>query len=122
MKIDAVRRLALSLPDTTEEPHHQFSSFRVSGKIFMTVPPDEEHIHVFVAEEDREVAMALASAFIEKLLWGGKVVGVRINLRGATPNVVEALVRQAYDHKLNSSPRRSGRRTTAAKEAKPGAA
>ena len=56
MNIDSVRAIALSLPHATEEPHHQFSSFRVHGKIFVTVPPDEEHIHVFVSEEDREIA------------------------------------------------------------------
>jgi hypothetical protein len=34
-----VRRLALSLPETTEEPHHDMTSFRVGGKIFATVTP-----------------------------------------------------------------------------------
>jgi YjbR len=46
MNVAQVRRYALSLPDTTEEPHFEYSSFRVRGKIFVTVPPDEEHIHV----------------------------------------------------------------------------
>ncbi|MEY3251945.1 MAG: hypothetical protein RL227_918, partial [Pseudomonadota bacterium] len=46
MKIATVRTFALGLKDVTEEPHHHFSSFRYQGKIFVTVPPDEEHIHV----------------------------------------------------------------------------
>src|SRR6478672_5062537 len=49
MKIAAVREFALGLPEATEEPHFDFASFRVRGKIFVTVPPDETHIHVFVA-------------------------------------------------------------------------
>ena len=45
-----MRAFALSLPATTEEPHFDMSSFRVRGKIFATVPPDGEHLHVFVDE------------------------------------------------------------------------
>jgi hypothetical protein len=102
MKIEAVRKAAFTLPGTTEEPHHQFSSFRVNGKIYVTVPPDEEHIHVFVSEAEREVALATSPGFIEKLLWGGKVVGIRVALAQATPSAVKALVVQA--HRFKSSP------------------
>ena len=99
MKLDAVRTAALALPDTTEEPHHNFGSFRVRGKIFVTVPPDNEHIHVFVNEEHRELALAPYPDFTEKLLWGGKVVGVRVALAKAKPAVVKAMLAQAYEHK-----------------------
>lgn len=90
---------ALALPDTTEAPHHHFGSFRVRGKIFVTVPPGNEHIHVFLSEQDRELALAAYPEFTEKLLWGGKVVGLRVSLPKAKPAVVKALVRQAYTHK-----------------------
>ena len=59
MKLDAVRKFARALSGTTEEPHHQIGSFRVHGKIFATFPPDEQHLHVFVAETRREQALAL---------------------------------------------------------------
>lgn len=107
MKLEAVRTAALALPETTEEPHHQFGSFRVRGKIFVTIPPDNEHIHVFVSEQDREASLALHPEFIEKLLWGGKVVGVRVALARAKATVVHAMVRQAYEHKSAKSPARS---------------
>ena len=48
MKPALIRKYALPLPETTEEPHFQYASFRVRGKIFMTVPPGERYIHVFV--------------------------------------------------------------------------
>jgi hypothetical protein len=99
MKIATVRKVALSLADVTEQPHHEYASFRVRTKIFVTVPPAEDVIHVFVGEEDRERALAMYPQWTEKLLWGGKVVGLRVRLAGAVPSAVNALVRRAYDAK-----------------------
>lgn len=100
MKLDPIRKHAMSLEAVTEEPHHHYSSFRVRGKIFVTVPPDEEFIHVFVGEEDREPALALYPHFIEKLLWGSKVLGLRVRLAPADPAVVKALVGKAYETRV----------------------
>ena len=61
MDVEQVRRFALSLPGTSEQPHHDRSSFRVGKGIFVTVPPDEQHVHVLVAEED--VRAALSAGF-----------------------------------------------------------
>ena len=99
MKIDAVRKYALALPDTTEAPHHHFSSFRVRGKIFVTVPPDEKHIHVFIGDDGRDAALAMDPEFLDKLLWGGKVVGLRVTLAAAKAAVVKSLLRQAHEHR-----------------------
>ncbi len=99
MKIAQVRRHALSLADVREEPHHHYSSFRVRGKIFVTVPPDEEHIHVFVGDQEREQALALYPEFLEKLMWGKKVVGLRISLAAAKAVVVKKLVNHAWQRK-----------------------
>jgi hypothetical protein len=99
MKVAEVRRYALSLPDVTEQPHFDYSSFRVHGKIFVTVPPDEEHIHVFVGDEEREQAIAVHPAFLEKLVWGGKVCGLRVRLPKASPLIVKHLIRAAWARK-----------------------
>ena len=99
MKIVQVRRFALSLPEVTEEPHFQYSSFRVRGKIFATAPPDGKHLHVFVADDEREIAMALDPKFLENLNWGGKVVGLRVALAKAKPKVVTKLLAQAWSRK-----------------------
>ncbi len=96
MKIAAARRIALSLPEAHEEPHFNYASFRVRGKIFVTVPPGEEHIHVFVAEQTREQALALYPQCVEKLLWGSRVVGLRVSLATAPTPVVDTLIRQAW--------------------------
>jgi hypothetical protein len=90
----------MSLEAVTEEPHHHYSSFRVRGKIFVTIPPEEDFIHVFVGEEDRQNALALYPEFVEKLLWGAKVLGLRVALASAKPTVVKALVSRAYDTRV----------------------
>ena len=100
MKFDQVRRFALTLPNTTEEPHFNYTSFRVGGKIFVTAPPEQTHIHVFVAEAEREIALAVDGAFVEKLLWGSKALGLRVALAKAPPARVRALVSQAYANKV----------------------
>jgi hypothetical protein len=102
MKLETVRRYALSLDAVTEQPHHEYSSFRVRGKIFVTVPPSEDAIHVFVEEDDRERALASYPAWAGKLSWGGKVRGLRIALASAAPPVVKALVLRAYEAKAGT--------------------
>ena len=103
MKLSDARRYALSLPETSEEPHFHFSSFRVRGKIFATVPPEETHLHVFVDELAREATLATGSAFVEKLLWGGKVAGLRVTLANAKPSAVKSLLTQAWYRKAPKS-------------------
>ena len=99
MDFKTIRTHALSLPEVTEEPHFDKASFRVHGKIFVTVPPDEKHIHVFVAEQDRELALAMYPEFVEKLMWGKRVAGLRVVLAKAKPAVVNSLVRKAWEYK-----------------------
>jgi hypothetical protein len=99
MKFAAVRKLALALPEVTEEPHHTYGSFRVRGKIFVTVPPEQDRVHVFVADEPRDQAIAMYPEFVEKLMWGKKALGVRVLLQGADPAAVKRLVRLAWEHK-----------------------
>lgn len=109
MKIGAVRQYAMALEAVTEEPHHHYSSFRVRGRIFVTVPPPAEVIHVFVEEEEREVALALYPDFVEKLHWGGKVVGLRVALAQATAPAVKSLVSKAYEHAMRKGASRKKR-------------
>src|SRR5271166_953340 len=96
VKLNDVRRIAMSLPEVTEEPHFAYTSFRVKGKIFATAPPDGDHLHIFVADEDREPALVMAPGAIEKLWWGGKVRGLRVALPKAKMLLVAELLKKAW--------------------------
>lgn len=95
-RLAQIRRHALSLEAVTEAPHHDFSSFRVRGKIFATVPPDGEHLHVFVPDDARDPALALHPDCMQKLWWGSKVLGLRIRLDSAPYGAVKQLLDSAY--------------------------
>lgn len=99
MNIEQVRAFALALPRVTEQPHHKYSSFRISGKIFATVPPDGLHLHVFVDEEERDHALALYPTAFQKLTWGEAVVGLRVLLAEARPASVQRLLHSAWSRK-----------------------
>ncbi len=96
MNLEQVRRFALSLPEVTEAPHFEYTSFRIRGKIIATAPPDGEHLHIFVGDQVRDLALAIDPAFLEKLLWGNQVRGLRVLLARAKPRVVNELVREAW--------------------------
>ncbi|CAL9615543.1 MmcQ/YjbR family DNA-binding protein [Streptomyces sp. enrichment culture] len=49
-----VRRVALSLPDTTEKVAWNMPTFRVAGKMFATLPEDETSMAVRCPKEERD--------------------------------------------------------------------
>ncbi|BCM71000.1 hypothetical protein EASAB2608_06334 [Streptomyces sp. EAS-AB2608] len=51
---EAVRRIALSLPDTTEKIAWSMPTFRVAGKMFATLPEDETSIAVRCPKVERD--------------------------------------------------------------------
>ena len=110
VKLDDIRRVALSLPDASEEPHHNFGSFRVRGKIFVTIPPGGELLHIFLPTEQRELALAMDPEFLEPVHWGSKILGVRAKLPLARKATVLGLVRQAYAFKAEQAPPRAAAR------------
>ena len=77
-----VRRLALSLPETAEGPHHDMTSFRVAGKIFATMPPEGGRVHVFVDDDEVGAYCAEYPAAVEELLVGRKAARLS---RAASP-------------------------------------
>lgn len=99
MKMADVRRFALSLPEVTEEPHFHLSSFRVKGKIFTTVLPEEKHLNVLVDGAELDVMPAAQPKAYEKLYWGKRVAGLRVTLAAAKADDVKELIRAAWRRK-----------------------
>jgi hypothetical protein len=98
VKLAAARRLALDLPEATEQPHFDMDSFRVGGKIFATVP-DQHHLHVFVAEPEVLASVADHPAAFEELWWGKRLSGLRVNLDAADRDEVRELLEDAWRRK-----------------------
>ena len=97
--VATVRRLALALPETAEAPHHHMTSFRVAGKIFATVPPEGDRVHVFVDPDEVPAYCAEFPGVVEELRWGDKCSGCRVDLRRATPELVRELLSEAWRRK-----------------------
>jgi hypothetical protein len=98
VKIGEVRRLALSLPETTEEPHHHLSSFRVRGKIFATVAPDGSFMNVFVDDAQRDMMATVDPEAYESLTWG-KIAYLHVHVAAAKARDVRTLLRAAWERK-----------------------
>ena len=113
-ELEAARRFALSLPKATEEPHFDKASFRVRGKIFATVPPDGQYLHVLVDENEARAAVAENRTAFEELWWGKQLKGVRVTLAVAPPDRVFELLEESWR-------RRAPKRLVAAFDAARGA-
>ena len=88
----------MSLPETTEEPHFDLSSFRVRGKIFATVPQGGKQLRVFVDDLEVQALIAEDAGTYEQVVWGKRVVAgaVCIHLPTAEPAVVRELLEAAW--------------------------
>ena len=97
-----VRAFIESLPESTEQDHHGFPSFRVADKIFATLP-DPQHLHIMLDEPEVQMAVALGPDAIEELRWGSRLAGVRVSLAGVSRDLLSDLVLLAWQRK---APRR----------------
>ena len=98
MNVREVRRLALALPEATEEPHFDLASFRVKGKIFATVAPDGSYMNVFVDDEQRELMVTVDPKAYETRTWG-KIAYLHVQVAAAKAKDVKTLLRAAWERK-----------------------
>ena len=71
-------------------------SFRVRGKIFTTLPPGNERLHIFVDDDRRQLARAMNPEGCEDLTWGKRIVGLRVQLAACDQDFVEELLESAW--------------------------
>jgi hypothetical protein len=55
LSINAIRKIALSFPETTENPHFDKTSFRVKRKIFATYDDKKKIVCIKLSEIDQDV-------------------------------------------------------------------
>jgi hypothetical protein len=97
-RLDTARRFSLSLPETTEEPHFEFGSWRVKGKIFCTIPPGGRLLHVHVEDGEVDALVAEDPAAFERIVWGRRDVTnwVRVHLPKVSSAHVKELLEEAW--------------------------
>jgi hypothetical protein len=99
IRISTVRRLALALPEVTEAPHFDMAGFRVNGRLFATVPPGNERVHVFVPAEEVAAYRAEYPDAVEELWWGQKLSGCRVTLAAADAVLMGELLTIAWSRR-----------------------
>jgi len=98
--VEVIRGFALSLPETTESPHFESASFRIRGRIFATLQPDGEHLHVLVDDEEARAVAGGEGPAYEELWWGEKLAGVRVHLPSLdSPHLLLELIEDSWRRK-----------------------
>jgi hypothetical protein len=94
-----VRKMALSLPETSETPHFDWASFMVRGKRFANLSADGKLLNLFLADTDLECALVMYPECVEKLLWSAKAHGVQVTLPWASRTAISELLDLAWSRK-----------------------
>lgn len=64
VSIDTFRKMALSFPETTEEPHFEKTSFQVKKKIFATYDELKKRACIKLSEIDQNIFSAIDKTII----------------------------------------------------------
>lgn len=95
--LDTLRHLALSLPETTEEPHFEKTSFRVKKKIFATYDAKHNQACIKLSDIDQDVFRSSSDMSIYPVnnKWG-KQGWTLIDLDKVNNNLFEDALITAY--------------------------
>jgi hypothetical protein len=95
---EEARRIALSLPEATEQDHHGRPSFRIAGRIFATLW-DEDHMNVMVDEPGILTAVQSHPDVCAEVWWGKRLAAVRVTLTASDEGLLAELLSDAYEGK-----------------------
>lgn len=104
MTADEFRKLALSFPEAAESSHMNHPDFRVGGKIFATLGPDEVWGMVKLTADQQATFIDAHSKVFHPAsgMWGRRGATI-VHLRGAKSSVVEPALIMAW---RNTAPKR----------------
>ncbi len=96
-QIDYLRKCALSLPETTEEPHFEKTSFRVKKKIFVTYDELNNRACLKFSENDQYAFSTIDKSVIYPVpnKWGQQGWTL-IELDKLDDKIIEDAVKTAY--------------------------
>ena len=100
MDIEAVRAIALALPEVIEAPDFGDGAFRVQGRIFVCVSPDQRPVPSCSTSRSGCWRWR-CTARRWRLHWGTLIPGLRVDLSRADPQAVAHLVRAAWRPKAS---------------------
>jgi len=95
--IDTLRQLALSFPETTEEPHFDKISFRVKKKIFATYDDKNNTASVKLSPTDQDVFSLNEAVYPVQNKWG-KQGWTLVELGRIKNEALKDLITTAYCH------------------------
>jgi len=101
MTPDQFRRLALSLPETSESAHMAHPDFRVGGKIFATLSyPDESWAMVSLTPEQQdELVRAEPDTFAPVKGGWGRKGATNVRLKKAKKRIVQQALAAAWSNR-----------------------
>lgn len=97
INIDVLRQIALTLPEATEEPHFEKTSFRVNKKIFATAVPKHSRATVKLSTADQDIFCTFDSDVIYPVpnKWGQQG-WTHINLQSVKEEMLIEILKTAY--------------------------
>jgi predicted DNA-binding protein (MmcQ/YjbR family) len=95
--VETFRKVALTLPEATEAPHFENTSFKVSKKIFATLNAPQNRATVKLSAIDQDVFCAFDNTVIYPVpnKWG-KQGWTHINLETVREDMLTDLLKTAY--------------------------
>jgi len=96
------RKIALSFPETIEEPHFESTSFKVKKKIFATLSVEKMQACLKLSLYDQEVYSAVAKSIIYPVdnYWGSHGWTI-INIKKVKKEILTAALSSAYNEVLS---------------------
>ncbi len=107
VSINTLRKLLLLFPVTTEEPHFEKTSFRVSKKIFATVDIDNKRVTLKFSQLDQSVFCSFKKSIIYPVAgtWG-KQGWTIVELNEVKKNMLKDALTMSY---CNVAPKKLSR-------------
>jgi hypothetical protein len=103
---DAAVAMLLALPGVTEADHHGRRSFRVGGGRVVATVPAAGVLNVMVGEELARAVTSGGADGVSLLWWGKKLSGVRVELALVDPDLLDALMDDAWRRRAPQTLRR----------------